>query len=202
MQTRGALTRPRSPRESEFVKKKNLHSRPIPGTLILICSRHTDRLNGPTRIYLPSPPLGGQSNHVRLLHVPPGLAGLCLAFVISSPTRAAVPTDAAKRRRASRQARITARPARNRHTHRAGAGSQQVVVTGKYADGSVRDLTAVCDFALRGRPGHDRGRRLPSWRRRTARRAWVIKAGTQTVKVPLTVKDVAGSRSRSASGMI
>lgn len=66
---------------------------------------------------------------------------------------------------------------------------RQIIVTGRYADGSARDLTALCevhveDGALAAqRPG---GFLMPL---RNGRSALVVQAGGQTVRVPLTVKD-------------
>ena len=65
---------------------------------------------------------------------------------------------------------------------------QQVVVTGRYADGSVRDLTALCDYAcdkadlVNARDGY----LTP---RKNGAGALVVKAGGQTARAALTVKD-------------
>src|SRR6516165_10156388 len=71
------------------------------------------------------------------------LAGLALAVAVT-PALAAVPTDPAKR------AEIIGKPAAlvvqpENLTLTGPRGYQQIVVSGKYADGSVRDLTALCD---------------------------------------------------------
>ena len=65
---------------------------------------------------------------------------------------------------------------------------QQVVVTGRYADGTVRDLTAFCDFACEtpdlANPGA--GFVTP---KKNGTGALVVKAGGQTARAPLTVKE-------------
>ena len=66
---------------------------------------------------------------------------------------------------------------------------QQVVITGRYADGSVRDLTPFCtlscaeDLVAIGDEGY-----LQAKKNGTG--SLIVKAGAQTTKVPLTVKDV------------
>src|SRR5262249_57581885 len=66
---------------------------------------------------------------------------------------------------------------------------QQVVVTGKYADGSVRDLTPFC--AMSSEPADvmaiDAGGMLTPKRNGAA--TLVVKAGGQTARVAVTVKD-------------
>src|SRR5262249_31692617 len=66
---------------------------------------------------------------------------------------------------------------------------QQVLVTGKYADGSVRDLTGVCDIKSEAadlvsiEAGYICAKKNGS-------SSLVVTAGGKTAKVPLTVKDV------------
>jgi hypothetical protein len=66
---------------------------------------------------------------------------------------------------------------------------QQIIVTGRYADGSVRDLTPFCslscaeDLVVIG----DEGYLQP---KKNGAGTLVVKAGAQTVRVPLTVKEI------------
>jgi hypothetical protein len=66
---------------------------------------------------------------------------------------------------------------------------QQMVVTGRYADGTVRDLTPFCDLATEA-PGvaavDATGLLQP---RKTGSTVLVVKAGPQTARVPVTVAD-------------
>jgi hypothetical protein len=115
------------------------------------------------------------------------LAGFALAFAVT-PTLAAVPTDAAKR--ADLIGKPTALIVQPESLTLTGPrGYQQIVVTGKYADGSVRDLSALCEVTCEGDLATiDEGAFLMPKKNGTG--SLVIKADTQTVKVPLTVKDV------------
>src|SRR5437879_2142887 len=66
--------------------------------------------------------------------------------------------------------------------------TQQLVVTGKYADGSLRDLTPFAAVRIE-QPGMvDLN---ATWLKATANgtSALLVEAGGQTVRVPLTVKD-------------
>jgi hypothetical protein len=66
---------------------------------------------------------------------------------------------------------------------------QQVVVTGRYADGTVRDLTAFCELSCEAADlvGIEAGGFLAP--KKSGSSALVVKAGAKTVKVPVTVKD-------------
>jgi hypothetical protein len=67
---------------------------------------------------------------------------------------------------------------------------QQVIVTGRYADGSVRDLTPFCEMALEqaGIVAVEEGGYLsPS---KDGATALVIKAANQSARLPITVKDM------------
>src|SRR5262249_43357626 len=70
---------------------------------------------------------------------------LALALLLTASAAASVPTDAATRAKVIGQpvALVVQPPAINLSGPRA---VQQVVVSGRYADGSVRDLTPFCDF--------------------------------------------------------
>ncbi len=66
---------------------------------------------------------------------------------------------------------------------------QQLVVSGKYADGSVRDLTTACDFMCQAQDlvTIDAGGFIVP--KKTGASSLLVKAGTLTVKVPVTVKE-------------
>jgi hypothetical protein len=66
---------------------------------------------------------------------------------------------------------------------------QQVVVSGKYADGSVRDLTAFCDLAVEAKDVADVDATGFVTPKKSGATTLVVKAGPQTARVPVTVKD-------------
>ncbi|HVS40478.1 MAG TPA: DUF1553 domain-containing protein [Gemmataceae bacterium] len=65
---------------------------------------------------------------------------------------------------------------------------QQILVTGKYADGSTRDLTPFCDITCETPDLADPGAGFVTPRKNGAG-AVVVKAGGQTARAALTVKD-------------
>src|SRR5258708_6361911 len=74
------------------------------------------------------------------------LAGLIGMLPLAATAPAAVPTDPAKKAALIGQpASLLVQP--TAVTLSGPRAMQQIVVTGKYADGSVRDLTSVCEFA-------------------------------------------------------
>jgi hypothetical protein len=116
----------------------------------------------------------------------------CLA-ICSIGARAGVPTDPAER------AKIVGQPIALQVQPDSIAlvgprAFQQVIVTGQYADKTVRDLTALCEFAVEApelAAISGDGYLQP---RKDGTGAIVVKAGGQMVRVPLTVKDAAGSQ--------
>src|SRR5262249_38803490 len=64
-----------------------------------------------------------------------------------------------------------------------------VVVTGKYADGSVRDLTCVSEFSSEAKDLVLIAAGGFVEPKKNGTSSLVVKAGTQSVKVPLVVKD-------------
>jgi hypothetical protein len=65
---------------------------------------------------------------------------------------------------------------------------QQLLVTGRYADGSVRDLTAFCDLIAEADVvALEAGGFLRA--KKSGTTALVVKAGLQAIKVPVTVKN-------------
>jgi hypothetical protein len=108
--------------------------------------------------------------------------------LLSLPAQAAVPTDpAGKAALAGAPASLLVQPASV--TLSGSRDRQQLVVTGRYADGSVRDLTGVCEIACASgdlvtvQAG---GFLLP---KKDGASSLVVKAGGQSVQVPLVVKD-------------
>jgi hypothetical protein len=115
---------------------------------------------------------------------------LILGGVLASPLRAALPTDPAERGKLT--GRPTALLVQPEAVVLAGPRAmQQVVVTGRYADGSVRDLTPFCEWTVET-PGVAQveagGFLLPQ---KDGTTALLVKVAGQTARVPLTVKDFA-----------
>lgn len=75
-----------------------------------------------------------------------------------------------------------------------GRSPQQVLVTGVYADGQVRDLTPVAEFSLETADiaSIDAGGLLRP--RKDGATVLVVRAGNQTARAPVSVKDVAKPR--------
>ena len=116
------------------------------------------------------------------------LSGIALALLLTPGlVRAGVPSDPAERAALIGQpASIVVEPPSLTLT--GPRATQQIVVTGRYADGSVRDLTPLCDISgdavvvlARG------GFVLPA---KNGTGALTVKAGPQAVRVPVTVKDL------------
>jgi hypothetical protein len=114
------------------------------------------------------------------------LAGLvlCLSTI---PAAAAVPTDPAQLTVLIGQpTALLVQP--EAITLNGPRSMQQVIVTGRYADGSVRDLTPFCELSIEAADvaSLNGGFLLP---KKNGVTNLVVKAGGQTVKAPLTVKD-------------
>lgn len=110
-----------------------------------------------------------------------------LALSLAKQATAAVPTDAAAKAKVIGQpASLQVQPATILLS--GPRAQQQLVVTGKYADGTIRDLTAFVEFALEGDAiaVSDEQVVLP---RKNGTANVVVKAGGQTVKVAVNVKD-------------
>jgi hypothetical protein len=107
--------------------------------------------------------------------------------VSALPAGAAVPTDPAKRDAVVGQpASLIVKP--DSVTLDGPRARQQLVVTGRYADGSVRDLTPLCEISCEApdlvalADGYVTAKK-------NGTSALIVKAGGQTAKVSLTVKD-------------
>src|SRR5262245_3790740 len=121
--------------------------------------------------------------HLRSLSV----LSLVIAICAAVPASASVPTDAAAK------AKVIGQPTSLRVQPttillNGPRAQQQLVVTGHYADGTVRDLTAFADISLEGDAValNDEQVVLP---KKNGAAAVVIKAGGQTAKVNVNIKD-------------
>lgn len=120
------------------------------------------------------------------------LAGAALTLgccVLGSSAFAAVPEKAAERAKAIGQPTgLVVQPAA---VSLSGPKSTlQLVVTGKYADGSVRDLTAFCDATAEVPGIITIGENLFLLPQKNGGTALNIKVGNQSVKVPVTVSNM------------
>jgi hypothetical protein len=121
---------------------------------------------------------------------PPGARTLVAALLVAlaAPARGAPPADPAAAARAVGQpAALLVQP--EAVTLAGPRARQQVVVTGRYADGSVRDLTPFCELSVEPAEvaAAEAGGYLAARKSGTA--ALVVKAGGQTTRVPVVVKD-------------
>src|SRR5262245_15886975 len=112
-----------------------------------------------------------------------------LLAALALPAPAAVPTDPKGRAEiAGAPASLVVQPAA---VTLAGPRARvQLVVTGKYADGSARDLTPVCEFSCESA---DLVSLDPSGyvaAKKNGASALLVKAGGQTARVPVVVKDL------------
>jgi hypothetical protein len=116
------------------------------------------------------------------------LAGWFVALAVL-PASASVPTDpAAKALVIGQPASLLIQPESVTLTGR--HATQQLVVTGSYADGVVRDLTALCEWSSESPAvvGVDETGFVAPRKNGTA--TIVVKAGGKSVRVPVTVKDL------------
>jgi hypothetical protein len=120
--------------------------------------------------------------------VSPYLTAL-LACLTALPAFAGVPADAAgKAKVVGQPAAVQVQP--ETITLIGGHAHQQIIVTGRYAEGVVRDLTTVCEMSAEA-PAiavvDETGFVTP---RQNGATAIVVKAGGKSVRVPVTVKDL------------
>ena len=115
------------------------------------------------------------------------LLSACITLGFALPINAAVPTDpAAKAKVIGQPASLMVQPATILLSGT--RAQQQLVVTGKYADGTVRDLTAFVDYSMEGDAATVDVEQvvLP---KKNGTATIVVKAGAQSIKVPVNVKD-------------
>jgi hypothetical protein len=116
----------------------------------------------------------------------PLVAGLILCFTASAAF-AATPTDPQERAALIGQpTSLLIQP--EAITLTGPRAAQQVVVTGRYTDGTVRDLTALCEYACETADIASAGNGYLTPKKNGAG-ALVVKAGAQTARAALTVKD-------------
>src|SRR5262249_50278358 len=114
--------------------------------------------------------------------------GLIAGLLASLPARAGLPTEPAEKAQVIGQpAALLAQP--ETIVLNGPRSTQQVVISGRYANGTVRDLTPFCELAA-DTPGvveiEAGGFLVP---RKDGATALLIRAGGQTLRVPVTVKD-------------
>jgi hypothetical protein len=116
------------------------------------------------------------------------LVSLAVGVIAILPARASLPTDPEEKAKLiGEPAALLAQP--ETLVLNGPRARQQLVVSGRYANGTVRDLTPFCDLAVET-PGvveiGPGGFLVP---RQDGVTALVVKAGAQTLRVPVTVKD-------------
>jgi hypothetical protein len=115
------------------------------------------------------------------------LTSLAIPLILTLPVTAAVPTDAPTRAQIVGQpVALAVQPAAI--TLNGPRALQQVVITGRYADGSVRDLTPFCDLRI-AQPELAVVREGLVLPHKVGTGTLIVQAGGQTARVPLTVKD-------------
>jgi hypothetical protein len=113
---------------------------------------------------------------------------LGLATLIAKPAAGALPTDPAKKAQVIGQpTALAVQPATI--VLNGPRALQQLVITGQYADGTVRDLTAFADIKIEGDAAtlHEEWFVLP---KKNGAGTVVVTAGKQTARIPYTVKDL------------
>src|SRR5262249_15245944 len=127
-------------------------------------------------------------NHPTFTTTTRHLLALGVMLLLAAAASAAVPTEAAERAAVIGQpASLMIQP--ENITLTGPRAMQQIAVTGKYADGSVRALTPFCEWTPEASGVFTitpDGFMQPQQNGTTS---LVVKAGSQTAKVPVTVKD-------------
>jgi hypothetical protein len=114
--------------------------------------------------------------------------GLIVGLIAAVPAQAALPTEAAERAEVIGQpTALVVQP--ETIVLNGPRSTQQIIINGRYANSAVRDLTPFCDLAAEtaGVVEIEAGGFLIP--RKDGATALVIKAGGQTIRVPVTVKD-------------
>jgi hypothetical protein len=116
------------------------------------------------------------------------LAPLCLVCCLESFAAAAPPSrDADRARVVGQPISLTVQP--NDLTLTGPRSVGQLVVTGRYADGGVRDLTPFCEFTLEGESVAGVGVAGFVLPRKDGAATLIVKAGGRTARVPVRVRD-------------
>ncbi len=118
--------------------------------------------------------------------IPSFLIGLSLAIISASTAVALEPSD--RPGLIGRPVSLQVQPASV--SLNGSRAHQQLVVTGRYADGAVRDLTAACDvtFETTDVAGVDESGFLTP--KKNGQTVVLVKAGGQTARIPVTVVNV------------
>ncbi len=117
------------------------------------------------------------------------ILGLALLWAVAAPAGAALPTDPAKRAAVVGQpASLIVQPAAL--TLDGPRAMQQIVVTGKYADGSLRDVTPFIEVASEAAAVAVVSPEGFVQAKGNGTTALVVKVAGQTARVPVTVKAV------------
>jgi hypothetical protein len=117
------------------------------------------------------------------------MAVIALVLAAALPASAAVPSDPADRAPIIGQpAAVVVQPAAI--TLSGPQAMQQIVVTGRYASGPERDLTHLADLSIETADLVDLGPGGFLLPKKNGTTNLVVKAGPQTVRVPVTVKDL------------
>ncbi len=114
--------------------------------------------------------------------------GAAISLLTALPAAAALPDEPAARSQVvGRPVALTVQPATL--TFSGPRAMQQIVVTGRYADGTLRDLTPFCDLAAETPGVLEVGADGFLRPRKDGTTTLVVKAGGQAARVAVTVKD-------------
>jgi hypothetical protein len=132
-------------------------------------------------------PLLCRSSHVKSIALKQALALIFVSIGVATAS-AAIPGDVAARARLiGKPAALAVEPARV--VLKGPRSFQQVIVTGHYADGTVRDLTPFCDLAIEGPDIAQTEAGGFLWPRRNGSGSLVATAGALSARIPLLVTD-------------
>src|SRR5947209_4837866 len=122
-------------------------------------------------------------SHPRLVKIKPAAFGLALTLGLMVPAHSAAPAkDGDRGKIIGQPVALVVQPAA---VQLAGPhGMQQLIVTGRYSDGNVRDLTALCDVTVETPGVVELEESLFLQPKKNGATALTIKAGGQTVRVP------------------
>src|SRR4051794_3947829 len=110
-------------------------------------------------------------------------------FAVAQSAKASLPTDPAERAKVVGQpVALVVQPSVVQIT--GPRGLQQVVVTGKYADGSVRDLTPFCEMSLEKSEALEVGPGGLLKTKLDGELFLVVKVGGQSAKAPVKVAEM------------
>lgn len=111
-----------------------------------------------------------------------------LALVAGSPVGAAPLAEDERSALVGQPAALQVQPQTIRLAGR--AAMQQIIVTGRYADGTERDLTSVCDLSVEAADLVQLARGGFLRPRKNGTTNLIVRAGAQTVRVPVVITDL------------